>query len=93
MGQTDKKNTGGPRYSRTFYLRIRLFTLEKMVMTIFQSKINFLSANSRFEVQNEGTYLPPITRETCIIFLIFMNNIQYNILFQPILLLFRNVLE
>ncbi len=25
----DYRNTGGPRYSRTFYLRIRLFTFEK----------------------------------------------------------------
>ncbi len=33
-------------------------------MTIFQSKMNFLSANSRFAVQNDGTYLPRITRET-----------------------------
>ncbi len=34
-------------------------------MTIFQSKMDFLSANSRFAVQNDGTYLPRITRETC----------------------------
>jgi hypothetical protein len=34
-------------------------------MTFFQSKIDFLSANSRFAVQNDGTYLPRITRETC----------------------------
>ncbi len=59
-------NTGGPRYSRTFYLRICLFTLEKWFkMTIFQSKMDFLSANSGFAVQNDPTYLPRITRETC----------------------------
>ncbi len=34
-------------------------------MTLFQSKMNFLSANSRFVVQNDWTYLPRITRETC----------------------------
>ena len=33
-------------------------------MTIFYSKMNFLSANSGFEVQNDGTY-PQITMETC----------------------------
>ncbi len=59
--------TGGPRYSRTFYLRIRLFAFEKWPkVTLFQSKMDFLSANSRFAVQNDGTYLPRITRETCI---------------------------
>jgi hypothetical protein len=52
--------------SRTFYLGIRLFTFEKWPkMTIFQSKMDFLSANSRFAVQNDGTYLLRITRETC----------------------------
>jgi hypothetical protein len=35
-------------------------------MTIFQSKMDFLSANSRFGDLNDGTYLPQITRETCI---------------------------
>jgi hypothetical protein len=60
-------NTDGPRYSRTFYMRIRLFILAKMVkVSIFWSKMYFLSANSRFAVQNVGTYLPRITRETCI---------------------------
>jgi hypothetical protein len=34
-------------------------------ITIFQSKLDFLSANSRFAVQNGGPYLPRITRETC----------------------------
>jgi hypothetical protein len=34
-------------------------------ITIFLSKMDFLSANSRFEVQNDGPYLPRITRETC----------------------------
>ncbi len=28
--------------------------------------MDFLSANSGFAVQNDGTYLPRITRETCI---------------------------
>ncbi len=32
----------------------------------FQSKLDFLSTNSRFAVQNDGTYKPRITRETCI---------------------------
>ncbi len=27
--------------------------------------MDFLSANSRFEVQNDGTYLPWIMKETC----------------------------
>ncbi len=35
-------------------------------MTIFQPKMVFLFANSRFTVLNDGTYLPRITRETCI---------------------------
>ncbi len=44
-------STGGPRYSRTFYLRIRLFTFEKWPrMTLFLSKMDFLSSNSRFTV-------------------------------------------
>ena len=34
-------------------------------MTILKSKLDFLYANSVFKVQNEGTYLPRITRETC----------------------------
>ncbi len=34
-------------------------------MPNFQSKCVFLSANSVFEVQNCGTYLPRITRLTC----------------------------
>ncbi len=51
-----------------FYLRIRLLILPKMVkMIIFKSKRNFLSENSRFAVQNGGTYLPQITRETCML--------------------------
>ncbi len=56
---------GGPRYSRTFYLRLHFFTLEKWSkMTILQTKIGFLFANSRFAVQNDRKYLPWITRET-----------------------------
>jgi hypothetical protein len=36
------KNTGGPRYLRTYHIKIRLFTLVKMVkMIIFQSKWTF----------------------------------------------------
>jgi hypothetical protein len=34
--------------------------------TILQSKMDILSANSRFAVQNDGTYKSRITRETCI---------------------------
>jgi len=61
-------NTGGPRYSVFFYLQIRLFTLDKMIQNDnFSVKMDLLSANSRFEVQNDGTYLPRITRETCIV--------------------------
>ena len=37
-------------------------------MTISLSKMDFLYANSIFAVQNEGTYLPRITRETCTLF-------------------------
>ncbi len=55
-----------PGYSRTFYLQIRFFTFRKM--TIFQSKIDFLSTNSRCAIQNDGTFLPRITRETCTLF-------------------------
>jgi hypothetical protein len=44
--------TGGPCYSLIFYLRIRLFTSAKTVnLTIFQSNIPFLSANSRYAVK------------------------------------------
>ena len=35
-------------------------------LPIFQSKMDFLSANSVFAVQNDGSYLPRITRENCI---------------------------
>ncbi len=38
-------------------------------MKIFQLKIDFLSANSRFAFQNDGTYQPRITRETCVLLL------------------------
>ncbi len=49
--------TGGAGYLQTFYLRIRLFTLKKRFeMTIFKSKMDFLSTYSRFVVQNDGTY-------------------------------------
>ncbi len=34
-------------------------------MTIFLSKMDFLSANSRFALKNDKTYLRQITRETC----------------------------
>ncbi len=35
-------------------------------MTIFQSKMDFLPANSRLlEIINDGTFLPRITRENC----------------------------
>ncbi len=37
----------------------------------FQSECVFLPANSVFEVQNSGTYLPGITRPTCIYFVMF----------------------
>ena len=57
--------TGSPRYSRTLYLRIRLLSFQNL------SKMDFLSANSGFAVQNLKTYLPQITRETCISFFHF----------------------
>jgi hypothetical protein len=58
---------GGPRYLRSFYLQIHISILKIMVQNDnFQSKMDFLSENSRFDVQNDGTYLPKITRETCI---------------------------
>jgi hypothetical protein len=31
----------------------------------FLSKMDFLYANSRFQIQNDGTYLQRISRETC----------------------------
>ena len=59
-------STGDPRNSRTFYLRICLFTLVKLVQNDnFLVKMYFLYANSEFAVQNKGTHLPRITRETC----------------------------
>ena len=61
-----KSHTGGPRYSRTFYLRIRLFTLGKLVQNDHSLvKNGLLSGNSVFAVQNDRMYLPRITRETC----------------------------
>ena len=45
-----------PCYLRTIYLRITFHNWSKM---------DFLSANSRFAVQNDGKYVPRITRETC----------------------------
>ncbi len=60
-------NTGGPRYSRSFYLRIRLFTLRKMVRTDnFTDKNGLFFCEFKFAVKNDETYLPRITRETCI---------------------------
>jgi hypothetical protein len=59
-------HTGDPRYSKTFYVQICLFTLEKRSeVTIFLPKKGLLSANSRFAVQNDGTYLTRLTSETC----------------------------
>ncbi len=56
-----------PCYSQTYNLCIRLYTFEKWSkITICQSKMDFLSANSRFAVQNDWTYLPRITKETCV---------------------------
>ena len=56
-----KKTTGGPRYSANL-----LIHNSKLVMNDnFLVKMDFLSANSRFLVQNDGMYLPRITRETC----------------------------
>ncbi len=60
--------TGGPRYSLTFYLRIRLFTSTKMVQNnnfYSQKRTDFLSANSRIAVEIDGPYPQRITRETC----------------------------
>ncbi len=68
FGPKEGRCTGGPRYSRTFYLRIRLFTLTKLVKNDnFLVKNGFSFANSGFTVQNDGTYLPWITRETDLI--------------------------
>ncbi len=55
-------------FARTFYLRISSFASEKNNQKWQYScqKCTFLSANSRFAVQNNGTYLLRITRETCI---------------------------
>ncbi len=59
-----KHNTGGPRYSRTFYLQICLLLSTKMVQNNnFPVKNGLFSANSSFAVQNDGPYLPQITRE------------------------------
>jgi len=59
--------TGDPCYLRTFYLQICLFTLTKLIKNDnFLVKNGLLSANSVFGVQNDGTYLPRITSETCI---------------------------
>ncbi len=59
-------DTGDPRYLRTFYTQIRLSAFGKMVQND-KLPMDFLSANSRFAVHNDGTYLLRITRETCII--------------------------
>ena len=52
-------STGGPRNLRTFYLQICLFTFQNW------KKWQFSSQKWTFAVQNDGTYLPRITRETC----------------------------
>ncbi len=53
-------------------------------MTLFQSKMDFLSANSRFAVQNDGTYLPRITRKACI----YLNQMLLLLLFYILSLFF-----
>lgn len=59
--------SGVPRYSRTSYLRICLFTSQILVKNAnFVVKMDISSDNSIFKVQNDGAYLPRITRETCI---------------------------
>jgi hypothetical protein len=59
--------TGGPRYLRTFYLRIRLFILEKMVRNDkFSVKNGLIIYEFKIRGPNDGMYLPRITRETSI---------------------------
>ena len=53
-------------------MQIRLFIFQFILPFSSQKwpfssqKLDFSSANSRFTVQNDGMYLPGITRETCI---------------------------
>ena len=50
---------------RTFFPQIQSFTMSKLVKNAnFLVKNKLLSANSVFEVLNEGKYLPQIMRET-----------------------------
>ncbi len=63
-----KLSTGGPRYSRTFYLQICLFTIEKWPkMTLLQSKWTFyLRIQDLRSKMTERIYLESrIKRETC----------------------------
>jgi hypothetical protein len=53
-------------------------------MTIFQSKMAFLSANSRFAVQNDRMYLPRITRETCTVNCCYLSNDVIVGILQPL---------
>jgi hypothetical protein len=47
MGFSLKLETGEPRYPRSFYLRIRLFTFQELVLNAkFPVKFVFLSANN-----------------------------------------------
>ncbi len=58
--------TGGPRYSRTLICKFACSHMKNDLKLHFSSqKMGFISANSRFAVQNDGTYLLRITRETC----------------------------
>jgi hypothetical protein len=56
-------------------------------ITIFQSKLDFLSANSRFAVQNGGPNLPRITRETCILLLYML----YSTIYKPVQSCFHSI--
>ncbi len=52
-----KRSAGGPRYSRTFYLRINLFTLEKRSkMTTFQSKMDCMEWNVFTTINERNLY-------------------------------------
>ncbi len=71
-----------------FYVRICVFTLAKMFkIGNFPVKMDLLSTITRYAVQNDGTYLPWITRETCI------EDSGYSVYFWIVILIFQRNLS
>ena len=79
--------TGSPRYCGLFTYEFASSHWQNWSkMPILKSKKDFLSANSVFAVQNDGTYLSRITRETCTL------HVNFSVKIFPCFLRFKFVM-